>query len=56
MQREKSEKQLKRTVEKSFFLKKLDIEIPPPPKKKTSFLKKMDKKTPPPPPKKKRHF
>ena len=29
MQREKSEKQLKRTVEKPFFLKKLDMEIPP---------------------------
>ena len=40
MQREKSEKQLKRTVEKSLFLKKLDIEIrPPPPKKKTVIFK-----------------
>lgn len=39
MQREKSEKQLKRTVEKSFFLKKLDIEIPPPPKKKNVIFK-----------------
>ena len=39
MQREKSEKQLERTVQKPFFLKKLDMEIPPPPKKKTSFLK-----------------
>ena len=39
MQREKSEKQLKRTVEKSFFLNKLDIEIPPPPqKKKTNVI------------------
>ena len=40
MQREKSEKQLERTVEKPLFLKKLDMEIrPPPKKKKTSFLK-----------------
>ena len=38
MQREKSEKQLKRTVEKSFFLKKLDIEIPPPQKKKKNVI------------------
>ena len=37
MQREKSEKQLKRTVENSFFLKKLDIEIRPPPKKNVIF-------------------
>lgn len=37
MQREKSEKQLKRTVENSFFLKKLDIEIRPPPQKKRHF-------------------
>ena len=40
MQREKSEKQLKRTVEKSLFLKKLDIEIrprPPPPQKNVIF-------------------
>ena len=38
MQREKSEKQLKRTVENSFFLKKLDIEIRPPPKKKKNVI------------------
>ena len=38
MQREKSEKQLERTVEKPFFLKELDMEIPPP-QKKTSFSK-----------------
>ena len=39
MQREKSEKQLERTVEKPFFLKKLDMEIPPapPPKKNLIF-------------------
>ena len=40
MQREKSEKQLERTVEKPFFLKKLDMEIPsppPPPKKNVIF-------------------
>ena len=34
MQREKSEKQLERAVPKPFFLKKLDMEIPPPPQKK----------------------
>lgn len=39
MQREKSEKQLERTVEKPFFLKKLDMEIPPPPKKKNLIFK-----------------
>lgn len=39
MQREKSEKQLERTVEKPFFLKELDMEIPSPPQKKTSFSK-----------------
>ena len=42
MQREKSEKQLERTVEKPFFLKKLDMEIPsrpprPPPPKNVIF-------------------
>lgn len=39
MQREKSEKQLERTVEKPFFLKELDMEIPspPPPKKNVIF-------------------
>lgn len=39
MQREKSEKQLERTVEKPFFLKKLDMEIPPPPQKKNVIFK-----------------
>ena len=38
MQREKSEKQLERTVEKPFFLKELDMEIPSPPKKKKNVI------------------
>ena len=39
MQREKSEKQLERTVEKPLFLKKLDMEIRPPPPKKNVIFK-----------------
>ena len=39
MQREKSEKQLERTVEKPLFLKKLDMEIRPPPHKKNVIFK-----------------
>lgn len=39
MQREKSEKQLERTVEKPFFLKELDMEIPSPPPKKNVIFK-----------------
>lgn len=43
MQREKSEKQLERTVEKPFFLKKLDMEIPPPQKKKNVIFKNISR-------------
>lgn len=45
MQREKSEKQLERTVEKPFFLKKLDMEIPSPPKKKRHFQRYLELET-----------
>ena len=45
MQREKSEKQLERTVEKPFFLKKLDMEIPSPPQKKRHFQRYLELET-----------